>query len=503
MSGWLHELADRAPDHARAIIDFDGAVYSYGDLRRESAALQDRLRAHGIRPGDRVMVVTENSAVFAICALALSRMAAWILPVNARHTVEEIQAVRDHSGARAILFLPDASDIAAQHAVTFDAVEDWRTGCGRVLVSAVMQAEPEPVEETPGDRVAALLYTTGTTNAPKGVMLTHVNLRWNATASAELRSMSATDIVLGALPLSHIFGFSSTLFAVFSAGATVRFLPRFMPELVLQAFAEGITVLPAVPQMFERILAHLHATGQTLHAPDLRYMSAGGAPLDPDLKARAEATFGLPMFNGYGLTESTAGVAATSPRTPRDDVSVGPPFGGAKVWVDDPDSDGVGELVIEGDGVMKGYYRNPQATADALPRRGVFRSGDLGRIDADGTVFIEGRVKELIIRNGFNVYPPEIEAMLTRHEQVLQAAVVPRRDGANEQILAFVMALDGLTSAELAAWLKPRLVAYKQPQHIFVVDGFPIAPTGKVLKHKLISHFADLLAKRGEGQNDG
>jgi acyl-CoA synthetase (AMP-forming)/AMP-acid ligase II len=165
------------------------------------------------------------------------------------------------------------------------------------------------------------------------------------------------------------------------------------------------------------------------------------------------------------------------------------------VRIADPDDGGVGEILVESPGVMKGYYRNPGATADALPRPGLFRSGDLGRIDADGALHILGRRKELIIRSGFNVYPPEIEAMLTRHPDVLQSAVVGRRVGSNEEILAFVMVRNGLDEHTLRDWLRDRLVAYKQPQHLFLVDALPTAATGKILKQKLATHFADLLAK--------
>lgn len=496
MADWVHQLIEAAPSGAAATVDADGQRYSYGDLRALTGQLADNLADRGVRPGDRVMLVCENCTSYVAAVMAASRLGAWIMPVNARHTGEELRAIRDHAGARIVLFTADASTDAATHARQFGTDVGLPLVCGDLAATPVFDETPEPVADDPKDRTAALLYTTGTTSAPKGVMLTHANLCWNARASARLRHLTSGDLVLGVLPGSHIFGFCSTLMAVFHAGACARFIPRFAPQKVLDAIAEGATAMPAVPQMYERILTHLHQSGEALNAPHLRYLSAGGAPLDPDLKARTEAVFGLVLNNGYGITECSPTIAATRPEQPRGDVSVGTALWDVTVTVDAPDVDGVGELVVQGPGVMKGYYRDEKATVRALPYPGVFRTGDLGRIEPDGAIFIEGRVKELIIRSGFNVYPPEVEAMLTRHHDVLQAAVVARVVDANEEILAFVMTHGSVSEAELADWLGQRLVAYKRPQHIFIVDAFPVAPTGKVLKHKLVPHFAALLAAR-------
>ncbi|MDJ0824143.1 MAG: AMP-binding protein [Rhodobacter sp.] len=492
MSAWLHTIADAAPAGHPAVVDHDGAIYSYDDLRGGAAALAERLQDRGVRPGDRVMLVCENCAAFAAAVLAVVRLGAWVLPVNARHSAGKIAALAAHSGARLTLFTPGASPEAAAHAARLDAAQ-LADDLGPLVATACADTAPEPVADTPQNRIAAVLYTTGTTSAPKGVMLTHANLIWNAETSARLRGMAPDDTVLGVLPGSHIFGFSSTMLAALCAGSTLRFLPRFAPETVVRALAEGASVLPAVPQMYARILSHLDRTGAALQAPRLRYISAGGAPLDPDLKARTEAVFGLTLNNGYGITECAPGVAATRPAEPRGDVSVGTAMEDVTLTVDAPDAEGVGEILIRSPGVMAGYYRDPQATAAALPESGLFRSGDLGRIDPDGTVHLLGRKKELIIRSGFNVHPPEIEAMLTRHPDVLQAAVVGRHRDGNEDILAFVMVRGGLTEAALSDWLAPRLVGYKRPQRIVVVDAFPTAPTGKILKHKLTRQFADAL----------
>jgi acyl-CoA synthetase (AMP-forming)/AMP-acid ligase II len=189
-------------------------------------------------------------------------------------------------------------------------------------------------------------------------------------------------------------------------------------------------------------------------------------------------------------------VSGTRLGDPRGDTSVGQILDDVECLIDEPDQDGVGELLIRGPNIMKGYYRNPEATAAAIREDGYFRSGDLAKIDPDGTLWIMGRKKELIIRSGFNVYPPEVEAMLTRHPGVLQTAVVGRQVPGNEEILAFATARPGVSELDLKDFLKAHLVGYKVPQHVFIIDAFPAAATGKILKHKLVSTFADLIEAR-------
>jgi acyl-CoA synthetase (AMP-forming)/AMP-acid ligase II len=497
MGPWLDDLIADHPADNVALIDQGGATCTYGALRERVAQAASALQTHGVRPGDRVMLVSENCTSYAIAVFAICQIKAWICPVNARQSDTELCAIQSHSGARCLLFTASASDQAAAHATTFDAAPLPGLPAG-LTITKCATTTPEPVDSQPDQQVAALLYTTGTTSAPKGVMLTHSNVCWNARTSANLRHLTPADLVLAVLPGSHVFGFASTFLAALHAGAQLQFIARFTPAGVLDAFAAGATALPAVPQMYAVILAHLHSTGRPFFAPNLRYTSAGGAPLDPDLKAQTEALTGLPLHNGYGLTETSPGVAATRIETPSADTSVGPPLPGVKVTIDQPDADGAGELIIQSPGVMKGYYKNPNASAAALPQPGTLRSGDLARFDANGALHLVGRLKELIIRSGFNVYPPEVEAMLTRHDDVLQAAVIGRKSGANEEILAFVLTNGGVTETGLKSWLTGRLVSYKHPQHILLVDSYPTAATGKILKHKLISHFADLLEARDQ-----
>jgi acyl-CoA synthetase (AMP-forming)/AMP-acid ligase II len=456
MMYWLHELTtDKAPD-LPAVIDHDGRRYSYGDLEAMVQAMAVELARFGLRPGDRLIAVAENSATYLVAILAASRLQAWITPANARQSPDEIDAMLAHSGARAVVFTPEASPDARAHAARMEAREVGCLACGKILLAGPFDTAPEPVEDDPTQRVAALMYTTGTTSAPKGVMLTHANLMWNARSSAGWREMKPEEVVLAVLPGTHIFCFASGMLAALHAGACIRFIPRFSPQAVLDAFAEGDAIMPAVPQMYQSIAHHLESRGEKPYAPGLRYISSGGAPLDPDFKARIELL----------------------------------------CMIDNPDQGGVGELLIRGPNVMKGYYRDPEATARAIRADGFFRSGDLARIGADGALHLMGRLKELIIRSGFNVFPPEVEAMLTRHPDILQAAVVGRQVKGNEEVLAFVLTQGNITEAGVKDYLHAHLAGYKVPSHVFIVDEFPRAATGKILKHKLTHVFAPLIALR-------
>lgn len=502
--GFVHDLIAGHPSGALAIVEHDGDQLSYGALRVAVRDMVETLVTAGLRPGHRLMLIAENSAAYAVSIFAASTLGAWVMPLNARMSTEELIALKKHSGARAMLFATKGSAPAKSHAETFAARQLDAPLPGLCLAGPFDDdgTAPETMPETPQERVAALLYTTGTTSAPKGVMLTHRNLCWNAAGSARLREIKPGDEMLVVLPGSHIFGFSSAFLAAMSAGATVRFMARFDAGNVLDTLEAGTAILPAVPQMYQALLAEMERRGQRhINAPNLHYISSGGAPLDPDWKERIEAAFGLPLHNGYGLTETSPGVCGGSNAHPRRDLALGEILPDVECLIDAPKADGTGELLIRSPGIMKGYYRAPDLTNAAIRPDGFFRSGDIAKIDPDGAVWLLGRIKELIIRSGFNVYPPEIEAMLTRHPDVLQSAVVGRQVPGNEEIIAFVTHKPGLSEDTLRGFLKEHLVSYKIPQHILLIDAFPAAATGKILKHKLLSTFAKELAARAPLEN--
>jgi acyl-CoA synthetase (AMP-forming)/AMP-acid ligase II len=223
----------------------------------------------------------------------------------------------------------------------------------------------------------------------------------------------------------------------------------------------------------------------------LEYVSSGGAPLDPDWKRRAEAFYGLPLQNGYGMTETTAGITATRHTTLSDDISCGPALPGVEIEIAGGAPEG--ELRTRGPHVMQGYFRAPDRTAEILDAEGWLSTGDVARIDAEGCVHIMGRLKELIIHGGFNVYPPEVEAVLSDHPQIIQAAVVGHMVEGDEKVLAFCQVAPGDAPdlPELRAWLAERLAGYKRPWKIIIAETLPAAATGKILKHKLKDAFSD------------
>ena len=466
--------------------------WTYRQLTVAITEAQRHLRKIGVRAGDRVVIVNENCMAVVALLFAVVELDAWVVLTNARLTGREIDAIAENSGARLLLFTHVVSAEAEMHAKRLSATrQDWGS-LGEISVGALNHAcEPEPVFINGSEQVATLVYTTGTTGDPKGVMLTHHNLLFIATASTTLRRLSTADRAYGVLPISHIYGLASVTLGTLSAGACLQLASRFSAATAASALMhDGITVFQGVPAMYAKLI-ELVADDPKFSAPKLHFTYAGGSPLDPALKARAEARLGLTLHNGYGLTESGPTVSQTRQERPRNDCSVGDVIPGVSVRTLDSDGRHVasgepGELWVSGPNVMKGYYRDPVATAKVLVD-GWLNTGDIARIDPDGALFIVGRTKELIIRSGFNVYPVEVEAVLNSHPAVLQSAVVGRSVTDNEEVVAFVELKPGqqTTSVEIAAFTAVRLSPYKRPCEIIIMSALPAAATGKILKKKL------------------
>jgi long-chain acyl-CoA synthetase len=491
----IHEVINgplaATPDRV-ALID-DGATLSYREFDRAVRETADALRALGIRAGDRMMITSENCIALACLLFAASRLDAWAIVVNPRLSPREFDQIRNHSGARRILFTSDVSKEAAAHASRCGAtVQD--VGPLRGIGVSVLNQDTltEPVEADGAKQVAVLIYTSGTTGTPKGVMLTHRNLLFSANTTAALRNMTAADVQYCVLPISHIVGIS-LLTMTLMTGATVRLVAKYDPAALVKAIdEERITILNGVPATYQRLLEHKRIAGLSkLNRGSLRLIAVAGAPLDPDLKARVERELGLSLSNGYGITECSPGISGVRPEAPRTDHAVGTVLPGVEARIISRDgaivADGeVGELHVRGPNVMRGYYRAPDLTAKAIDPDGWFNTGDLARFDGD-CLFIVGRTKEMIIRSGFNVYPAEIEAALSTHDAVVQCAVVGRPVEGNEEVVAFVQLLQGSKTSpqDLMAHVAPQLTSYKRPSEIIVVDALPATSTGKILKHKL------------------
>jgi acyl-CoA synthetase (AMP-forming)/AMP-acid ligase II len=491
----LHAILDQhvaeTPDHI-ALVE-SGVSWSYRDLDEHVRDIASQLSSLGVRAGDRMMIVSENCIALAAFLFAASRLGAWAIVANPRLTAREIDQIRDHSGARRMFLTTAISKEAAAHATRLGAEINQIGPIEEIGVSALNEdADAEPVEDDPAKQIAVLIYTSGTTGTPKGVMLSHENLLISAMTTAHFRKLDARDNVYVVLPISHIVGIS-LLAMTLMTGGTVRLVSKYDPAALAKAIAEeGVTVLNGVPATYQRLLEYKVLSGKKqLDRGALRLIAVAGAPLDLALKSRVEAEFGLPLSNGYGITECSPGISGVRFDTPRADNAVGTLLPGVEARVRTLDgiplgSGEVGELHVRGRNVMRGYYRAPELTAKVIDSEGWFNTGDLARFEGD-CLYIVGRTKEMIIRSGFNVYPAEVEAVLNAHADVVQSAVVGRPVDGNEEVVAFVQLIQGskARAADLMDFLKRQLTAYKRPSQIILLDVLPATSTGKILKHKL------------------
>jgi long-chain acyl-CoA synthetase len=497
----VRSWAERSPDHP-ALVEASGA-WSYGQLASVITETQSWLAGSGVRPGDRVMIVCENCRAFVALFLALAGLDAWPVLVNARLSAREIDEVREHCGARRVIYMTSVSPQAMAHAKRHGAVIGDVPNLGSIGVADLNEnVEPEPLDANVAERVAALIYTSGTTGTPKGVMLTHRNLLFVAAVSARIRSLTPKDRLYGILPMSHAVGLSVVLLGTLLSGATLYLSPRFDPmtaRTVLER--DQLTVVLGVPYTFAQLLQYAEMRGlKSLRLPALRIISSSGAPLQLAVKTATENLFGLVLHNGYGITECSPTIAQTRVERPRTDTSVGPVFPGVEVKLVGSDhkpvaAGEVGELKVRGPSIMKGYYRAPEETAAAIDVEGWFGTGDLARME-EGHLFIVGRVKDLIVHFGFNVYPAEVEGVLNAHPAVAHSAVVGRSLEADEEIVAFVQLLPDatLTAQELSEYAARSLAPYKRPARIIFTPTLPLTPTGKVAKGELVELASQIAA---------
>ncbi|MEO9903466.1 AMP-binding protein [Nisaea sp.] len=494
---YLHAIIDRrAEDAADRILLSDAEIALDGrSLKQAVDKAADALRHYGVRGGDRVLLVNENAAALQVLIFALSRIGAWTVLINARMTGNEIRKIAEHAGARTTLFTTGVSPDAVAHATAAGAIPfDMEPLTGVRIAPLNDAAEAEPLGRDGTDQVAALIYTSGTTGQPKGVMLTHDNLMFIAEISGSIRAIGPKDFAYGVLPTSHVFGLASVFLGTLAHGGHLHTVSRFAPKDAARALAEdGVTIFQGVPAMYAHLLELSARNGAPLPAPKLRYLSAGGAPLDLAIKANVEAMWKQPLHNGYGLTETAPTVTTTRMHAPAKDETVGPAIPGVEFRIADRDTgqpkqiDEVGEIWIRGPNVMKGYYRDPEQTAQVITSDGWFKSGDLGRTDANGNLYVVGRLKELIIRSGFNVYPAEVEGVLAQHPDIALSAVVGRVADDNEEVVAFVQTIAGrkIEKDALEAHMRANLAPYKCPSHYVFMQALPATATGKILKAEL------------------
>src|SRR5580692_5079579 len=487
---------DRSPDRL-ALVETSGS-WTYRQLNDAVDRATAWLQESGVRPGDRVMLVCENCRAFIAIFLGLTGMDAWPVLANARLSDREIDDIRDHSGARRVIYMTSVSPQATKHAKRHGAIIGEQAGLGPIGFGPLNEkVEPEPIDRDSAHRVAALIYTSGTTGLPKGVVLTHRNLLFIAAVSAQIRSLTQDDRLYGVLPMSHAVGLSVVLLGSLLSGATLYLASRFDPVQALKSLErDRISILLGVPSMFALLVEYANTKGLRgpLTFPALRIISSSGAPLPLPVKLAVEELLGMTLHNGYGVTECSPTIAQARVDEPRTDLSVGRVLPGVEVKIVGTDGNHVGEgevgeLSVRGPNIAKGYYRAPAETAAAIDSEGWFNTRDLARLDG-GHLFIVGRTKELIVRFGENVYPAEVEAVLNAHAEVVRSAVIGRNvqglEG-GEEVVAFVQLTPAslASEAEIAQHAAKHLAPYKRPSQILLVPSMPLTPTGKVIKGEL------------------
>lgn len=476
-----------------AFTDECGMDWSYRRVIGTIEAVAGEMARLGIRPGDRVMVVGENSISAIILMYAASRLDAWAVMTSARLGSHELNSIESDCKPRRILYTHMVSTEAEAAACRRAAEVEVLTGIGKIKVSELKaDSVPEKVYRDPARQVAVLIYTTGTTGRPKGVMLSHRNLCFVAARGKRTNTLFPDDTTLCVMPISHSYGLTLMQGMLF-AGGHLRIMPRFSLSQAIEAVASGrLTIFNAVPALLSRIVAHVDKEGMRLTPNMLRYVYTGTAPLDLSLRQNVERVFGVVLHNGYGLTETSPTISRTLYAMGSNEINIGPPISGIETRVVGPEGDEVvdgapGELLVRGPNVMLGYYGQPELTAAVIDRDGFLNTGDIVSRAPGGELVVQGRSKELIIRSGFNVYPPEVEAVLNIHPAVLNSAVIGRSVEGNEEIIAFVEPASESTIVvnELFALVERQLAPYKKPQRIIVLPRLPVAPNGKIRKHDL------------------
>ena len=460
----IHEILDEGArgDVSRvAFTDEHGVVWSYRRLIDTVELVAIEMSRLGIRPGDRVMIVCENSIAAIVLLYALSRIDAWAVVTNARLSQHGLDLIENDCQPRRVFYTHAISPEADAHACRRRADIESFIGIGEMKIGRLdADSVAERVHRDSSRQVAVVIYKTGTTGRPKGVMLSHRSLAFVACRGKRTDTIRSDDVSLCVMPISHSYGLT-LLQGMLFAGAHLRIMPRFALAQAIDAIADGaLTIFATVPALLSRIVAHVDQAGLQLTPNRLRYVYSGTAPLDLSLR--------------------------------RDEVNIGPPIPGVEIKIVGADGHEVeeglpGELLVRGPNVMLGYYGQPELTAEVIDEQGYLKTGDIVSRNTSGELIVQGRSKELIIRSGFNVYPPEIEAVLNTHPTVLNSAVVGRSVEGNEEIIAFVQPVPGgsVETNDLFTFIEGQLARYKKPQQIIVMQQLPVAPNGKIRKHDL------------------
>lgn len=486
----LTTTAAERPDHTA--ITIDGLNVSYAQLHAMAAKVAGSLREAGIAPGDRVAIILPNVPAFPVTFFGILLAGGVVVPMNPLLKSGEIDYFFTDSGAKIAFVWPEFVGEATKGAERSGTriVECGPAGPVEGLLEGGA-AITEPVERADDDD-AIILYTSGTTGRPKGAELTHRNVHLNALRSATvIQEIRPDDVVMGCLPLFHVFGLVVGLNASVIAGSTLALIPRFDPAKAIEVIGkERVSVMQGVPTMYAAILNHPEA--DNLDASSLRTCVSGGSAMPLEVMRGFESKFATMILEGYGLSETSPVASFNMIDKERKPGTIGTAIPGCEMRCVDLEGNEVpvgevGEIAIRGDNVMKGYWNKPEATAEAIPD-GWFRTGDLATMDADGYFTIVDRKKDMILRGGMNVYPREVEEVIYTHPDVLEVAVVAIPDELmGENVGAAVALREGSTATpeDIIAFTKERIAAYKYPRQVWVVQELPKGPTGKILRREV------------------
>ncbi len=488
----LERAARCLPEHTA--IRFEGQDTSYRELEHSASRAASALRALGVARGDRVALLLPNIPAFAVAYHGAQKLGAIVVSLNSGLKAPEVQYILDDSGASVVITtaaLREAVPVAQlARAIQVLIAEGETTAGDHALATLIEQASPEArAIDLEQNDPAAILYPSRTTGFPKGATLSHGNVISNVNATCHATRMTCDDRLLLFLPLFHCFGQNFIMNAAIAAGAQLVLHRRFVPDDALRALAaDGVTMFFAVPTIFVALL-NQRVPPEVFRTT--RYHFSAAAPLPREIARRWQETYGQPLWEGYGLTE-TSPFASYNHELAHRLGSIGMPIENVEMKVVNEAGDTVapgewGEITIRGPNVMLGYWQRPEDTRKAI-RDGWFHSGDVGTIDQDGYFFIHDRVDDMIITSGFNVYPAEVENALHGHPAVAEVAVYGVSDpGKGQLVAAAVVARAGAAPSgeELDTWCRERLANYKVPRQWRLVDALPKGATGKLLKREL------------------
>jgi long-chain acyl-CoA synthetase len=489
MPNLAQNLVRTAEKHgARCALRLDDAELTYAELLDSAQRMATLLRSKGVEVGDRVGLQMANVPAYPVAFYGALIAGATVVPMNPLLKGREVEFYVSDSGAKVIVAGEQMAD-AAKEAAQSTGIE--------CIISGALGPDGLPDERTElVDRddsdTAVVLYTSGTTGKPKGAELTHANMITNAATTAEtLLDIGPDDVIMGCLPLFHVFGLTCGLNASVLIGSCLTLIPRFDGGKALEVIGrDKVTVFEGVPTMYAGMLHH--DSKDTADLSSLRACISGGSAMPVEIMKAFEEEFGCIILEGYGLSETAPVACFNHPDAERKPGTIGTPVRGMELRLVNDDGndveDGeVGEIAIRGEGVMKGYWQREDATKEAIPD-GWFRSGDLATRDEDGYYTIVDRKKEMIIRGGYNVYPREIEEALYEHPAVAEAAVIGmKHPELGEEVGAAVALKSGksVDPDELREHVKERVAAYKYPRKVWIVDELPKGPTGKILRREV------------------